>query len=124
MTWHAVSPLDALPRDRAVAALLDDHQIALVRLADDQVFAVDHLDPFSGAHVMARGIVGSATVDGVEVPTLSSPMFKQAFDLRTGRCLADDSKCLAIWDVRLRDGMIEVRSRVPGAAEDRPEVAS
>ncbi|NNG38788.1 nitrite reductase small subunit NirD [Flexivirga sp. ID2601S] len=123
-TWHPVSRLDVLPRDRAVPALVDDHQLAVVRLADDRVFAVDHRDPFSGAHVIARGIVGSATVDGVEVPTLTSPMFKQVFDLRTGRCLVDDSKRLATWDVRLRDGMIEVRPRASGAAEDQPEVAS
>ena len=45
-----------------------------------QVFAIGNQDPFSGANVMSRGIVGSRG----DVPTVASPMFKQVFDLRTG----------------------------------------
>ncbi|WP_385899901.1 uroporphyrinogen-III synthase [Tessaracoccus sp. O5.2] len=46
-------------------------------------------DPFARANVMARGLVGSSLVDGEEVPVLFSPMYKQAFDLRSGVCLSD-----------------------------------
>ena len=88
-TWVTVCRLDDLLPERGVAALVGGRQVALVRLVDDTLYAVDQLDPFSGAYVMSRGIVGTATVDGEVVPTLASPMYKQVFDLRTGACLGD-----------------------------------
>ena len=115
MTWTRVCPLDAVPRDGAVAVLVGDHQVTLVRLADDTLFAVSHRDPVSGANVMARGIIGSATVEGVEVPTITSPMFKQVYDLRDGRCLTDRGAVLATWDVRLHGGDVEIGPTRVGA---------
>lgn len=108
MTWTTVCDLLAVPRDGAVAVLVDGAQVAVVRLADDSLFAISHRDPVSGANVMARGIVGSVTVDGVEAPTISSPMFKQVYDLRSGRCLTDRRAVLATWDVRLHGGDVQV----------------
>lgn len=124
MTWTAVCTLDAVPREGAVAVLVGDTQVAVVRLADDTLHAVSHRDPVSGANVMARGIVGSATVDGAEVPTITSPMFKQVHDLRDGRCLTDRSAVLTTWDVRLHGGDVEIGPvRAPAASAtdaDRP----
>ena len=58
--WQRVCELDALVPDRGAAALIGGHQVALFRLSDSgEVHAVDHLDPFSQANVMARGLVGS-----------------------------------------------------------------
>jgi nitrite reductase (NADH) small subunit len=107
-TWLTVCRLDDLLPERGVAALVGGHQVALVRLVDDTLYAVDQLDPFSGAHVMSRGIVGTATVGGEVVPTLASPMYKQVFDLRTGRCLADREVRLGTWTVREVDGLVQV----------------
>ncbi len=106
--WVPVCPSDAVGPERAVAALVGADQVALVRLHDGTLHAVDHLDPFSGAFVLARGIVGTATVDGEEVPTLASPMYKQAFDLRTGTCLTDASVRLRTWSVREVGGGVEL----------------
>ena len=74
-------------------------------------------DPFSDAHVISRGIVGPA-VDGVEVPTVASPMYKQVFDLhdgpvprRRGQGARPDLRAdLRTWPVRVRDGIVEVGS--------------
>lgn len=120
MTWTTVCALAAVPKDGAVAVLVDDAQVAVVRLGDDSLFAVSHHDPISGANVMARGIVGSATVDGAEVPTITSPMFKEVYDLRDGRCLSDRRTVLDTWDVRLHGADVEVgRARVvPTPATD------
>ncbi|GAA3530252.1 nitrite reductase small subunit NirD [Aeromicrobium panaciterrae] len=97
--------LDALVPDRGAAALVDDRQIALFRLSDTgDVHAVDHLDPFSRANVMARGLVGSRG----GVATVASPMHKQAFDLRTGECLDDPTVSLRVWATRVADGWVEV----------------
>jgi nitrite reductase (NADH) small subunit len=86
--WLEVCPVDRLTPGRGVAVLLPDgRQAAVFRLASGAVHAVGNRDPFSGAHVMSRGITGSRGEAPDAVPTVASPMYKQAFDLRTGRCL-------------------------------------
>ncbi|WP_421734455.1 nitrite reductase small subunit NirD [Cellulomonas sp.] len=114
--WTAVCRVDDLAPERGVAALLDGEQVALFRLVDGRVLAVQQHDPFSDAHVISRGIVGSRFVDEVEVPTVASPMYKQVFDLTTGRCLDVAGKAparglgpdLRTWPVRVTDGLVEV----------------
>ena len=95
---------DVLVPERGVAALRGDVQIALFRTHDGSVFAVGNHDPFSGANVMSRGIVGSRG----EVPTVASPMFKQVFDLRTGECLDDPSVALPVYQVEVVDEMVRL----------------
>ena len=114
--WVGVCRLDHLAYERGAAALVDGRQVALFRLLDERVLAVAQHDPFSDAHVMARGIVGTRTVDGRVVPTVASPMHKQVFDLTTGRCLEPMGKQparglpadLPTWDVRVVDGDVQV----------------
>ncbi|HUP99015.1 MAG TPA: nitrite reductase small subunit NirD [Aeromicrobium sp.] len=110
MTWTAVCSIDALPVDRGAAALVDGHQVAIFRLATGEVYAIDHRDPFSGANVMARGLVGTRG----SVPTVASPVYKQVFDLQSGTCLDDESVALRSWPVRLVDGMIEIEAGSAG----------
>ncbi|MBF4462937.1 MULTISPECIES: nitrite reductase small subunit NirD [unclassified Rathayibacter] len=93
------------------AALVGGVQLALFLLPDGRVFAVSNLDPATGAAVLSRGIVGSRDVDGVQRPTIASPLHKDVFDLETGRCYTSESLHLATWNVRERDGMIEVAQR-------------
>ncbi|HZX03226.1 nitrite reductase small subunit NirD [Kribbella sp.] len=101
-----VCAFDVLLPERGVAALLGDVQIALFRTHDGEVFAIGNQDPFSGANVMSRGIVGSRG----DVPTVASPMFKQVFDLRTGACLDDPAVSLPVYPVTIRDGQVVVGS--------------
>ncbi len=106
--WVAVCRLGDLAPERGAAALVGGEQVALVRLVDDVVHAVDQRDPYSGAHVMARGIVGTRGA----TPTLTSPMHKQVFDLRTGECLeamGAEPRALRVWPVRVARGVVEVR---------------
>lgn len=110
VTWTSVCRLDALPVDRGVAALVGESQVALFRLASGDVHAVGHHDPFSEANVIARGLVGTRG----SVPTVASPLYKQVFDLRTGRCLDDDSVTLGSWPVRVVDGIVEVGDHEAG----------
>ena len=104
LTWTAVCPIGRLQPERGAAALLGDVQVALVRTRDDAVYAIGNVDPFSGAAVLSRGIVGDR--DGV--PTIASPVFKQAFDLRTGACLDDPDVSVPTYPVRVTDGAVEV----------------
>jgi nitrite reductase (NADH) small subunit len=124
--WVAVCRLEDLARERGAAALVDGEQVALVRLVDDRVFAVQQLDPFCGAAVMSRGIVGSRSIDGSDVPTLASPMFRQVFDLVTGRCLdgvGKDPIDLRTWAVAVTDGVVHIAAVPAGPVEAAPETA-
>ncbi|SHG36807.1 nitrite reductase small subunit NirD [Streptoalloteichus hindustanus] len=103
--WVPVCDYAALEPESGVAALLPGGtQVALFRTGDGAVHALSNLDPFSGAMVLARGIVGDR--DGV--PVVASPMHKQAFDLRTGQCLDDDRVRVTTHAARVVDGWVEV----------------
>ncbi len=102
-SWMDVVALEDLDPDTGACVLLGATQVALVR-AGDAVYAIDNHDPFSGAYVVSRGIVG----DAGGVHKISSPMYKHAFDLRTGVCLDDPSVRLSTWPVRVRGGRVEV----------------
>ncbi|WP_433278778.1 nitrite reductase small subunit NirD [Pseudonocardia xinjiangensis] len=102
--WQAVCRYDRLLPERGVAALLGDVQVALFRTHDGTVHAIGNIDPFSGAAVLSRGIVG----DRAGVATVASPVYKQAFDLVTGRCLDDPDVAVPTYPVRVADGLLEV----------------
>ena len=105
LTWADVCALEDLEPDRGVCALVAGRQVALFRLSpDDALYALANQDPFSGAQVLSRGLVGTAG----EVPKLASPVYKQTFDLRTGQCLDDPSVVVATFPVRVLDGRVLV----------------
>jgi NAD(P)H-dependent nitrite reductase small subunit len=79
------------------------------------LFALDNVDPFSGASVLSRGLVG----DAEGTATVASPMYKQRFDLRTGRCLDDASVSVATHDVVVASGWVCVRLGGPPGAGPR-----
>ena len=102
-TGVRVCALSDLEVERGRAALVAGEQAALFLLPDGSVHAVDNLDPYSGAHVISRGIVGTRG----EAPTVASPLHKQVFDLRTGACVETQGKpdaSLRVWPVRVVDG--------------------
>ena len=103
-SWIPVCPYARLEPERGVAALVEGVQVAIFRTYDGELFALDNLDPFSGAQVLSRGIVGTRG----EAPTVASPMHKQVYDLRTGVCLDLPGVSVRTYPVRCRDGMVEV----------------
>ncbi|GAA1245098.1 hypothetical protein GCM10009665_39900 [Kitasatospora nipponensis] len=101
--WTPVCAYDDLIPGRGVAVLsAGGRQVAVFRDRAGALYAVDNRDPFSGAFVISRGILGSRG----QAPTVVSPMYKQAFDLRDGRCLDEDTApdgapaALRVWPVR------------------------
>jgi nitrite reductase (NADH) small subunit len=107
--WHPICSLERLTRDRGVAALVEDHAVAIFWLSSGSLHAVANVDPYSWANVLSRGIVGD--VGGT--PTVASPMYKQRFDLRTGACVDDPAHSVAVHDVALVDGVVHVRLAGP-----------
>ena len=81
--WTDVGPVRSLTPDRGTAVLVEGHQVAVFLLGDGSLHALDNHDPVSGANVLSRGLVG----DRHGVPLVASPIYKQAFELTTGRCL-------------------------------------
>ncbi len=102
--WVIVCRYDDLQPERGVAALVGRVQVALFRTFDGRVHSIGNQDPFTGAFVLSRGIVGSRG----EIPTVASPLHKQVFDLRTGACLDDGTVAVPVYDVRIRDNLVEV----------------
>ena len=85
----------------------DNQQAAVFLLTDGSLAAVDNIDPFGRAAVMSRGITG----DRHGEPTVASPLLKQVFSLRDGRCLDDESHALQVYDIRVVDGIVELAPR-------------
>jgi len=102
--WTPICSLNRVEIERGVAALVGGAPVAIFRTFDGTLYALDNVDPFSGASVLSRGIVGTRG----DVPTVASPMHKQAFDLRTGDCLDDPAVRVRAWAVRVRDGVVEI----------------
>lgn len=109
-TSVAVCPVDDLVDDRGVCALVSDRHVAVFRLSGTrELVAVDNVDPFSGASVLSRGLVGSTRRDGAWVTYVASPLRKQRFDLRAGVCLDDPNVALDVFEVTVDHGMVMVQ---------------
>ena len=104
--WTAACEYDYLIPNRGVGVLLPDGaQAALFRLDDGSLHAVGNIDPFSGAAVMSRGLVG----DRAGRATVQTPIKKQAFALDDGTCLDDPDISLPVYPTRVTaDGQVEI----------------
>ncbi|OEU91254.1 hypothetical protein DB35_16405 [Streptomyces abyssalis] len=121
--WFTVCSLADLIPGRGVAALLRDGSQAAVFLdRAGRTYVIGNRDPFTGAYVLSRGLLGSAkeatggtpqdTGPGAEGDAsgagagggafVASPLLKQRFDLRTGRCLDDDGVSVPVSRSRTR----------------------
>lgn len=103
-SWVDVCPFDDLIPERGVCALVNGVQVAIFRTFQDELFALSNFDPFSSAYVLSRGILGCRG----GTPTVASPMFKQVFDLRTGRCLDDSAESVPTFGIRRNGDRVEV----------------
>lgn len=107
MTLTRVCALTDLIPELGTTALVGEQQIAIFQLPDGEVLAVQQRDPYSGANVISRGIVGTVGTSA----TISSPMYKQVWDLRTGACLdagGNDPRDLQTYPVRIEGDAVLV----------------
>ena len=104
--WTAACHYEQLTPGRGVGVLLDDgNQAALFRLDDGTLHAIGNIDPFSGAAVLSRGIVGDRSGRAV----VQSPIKKQAFALEDGVCLEDSAVSVPVYATRVcDDGYVQV----------------
>ena len=104
MSWVVVCRYERLEPERGVAALVGDAQVAIFRTHEGTLHAIDNFDPYARAQVLSRGIVGTRG----DTPTVTSPMHKQVYDLRTGACLDLPGVSVRTYPARCRDGIVEV----------------
>lgn len=105
MNWTTICSYEALLPERGVCALVDGVQVAIFRTYDGELHALANLDPFSGAYVLSRGIVGTRKGE----PSVASPLHKQVFSLVDGRCLDEEGVFVQVYPVRVADsGHVEV----------------
>jgi nitrite reductase (NADH) small subunit len=104
LVWTPVCGFDRLTPERGAAAIFGSLQVALFRLHDGTVRAIGNVDPFSGAAVLSRGIVGDRSGE----PTVASPVYKQVFSLVDGRCLDDGGVTVTSYPTRIEDGTVHV----------------
>src|SRR5215831_16112419 len=98
-----VCRLDDIVPDTGVAALVRGEQVAIFRI-DQQIYAIGNRDPFSGANVLSRGIVGDLKGELV----VASPVYKQHFSLLTGRCIEDPAVRVPVYRARVEEGSVLV----------------
>ncbi|WP_339882353.1 nitrite reductase small subunit NirD [Vreelandella maris] len=111
--WQKVCTKADLVEFSGIAAWLETAggpaQVAIfylpgLRGQSDELYALDHHDPFSNANVIARGIVG----DLKGAPVVASPIYKQHFRLEDGQCLEDESVKLRTWKIEFKGNEVWV----------------
>ncbi|MER5930698.1 nitrite reductase small subunit NirD [Streptomyces sp. NPDC002054] len=95
--WLTVCELSELIPGRGVAVLLPDGSQAAVFVdRAGRPYAIANRDPFTGAQVLSRGLLGTAAGR----PFVASPLLKQRFDLESGCCLDDEEVAVPTYPVR------------------------
>ncbi len=102
--WTEVCALDDILPDTGVAARVEGRHVAIFRLADGQLHAIDNVDPKNGASVLSRGLLGNLG----DRLVVASPLYKHHFDLVTGACLEHPGLSVRVHEVRVRGGRVQV----------------
>ena len=103
---NEICKLDDIIPETGVCALVNGEQVAIFRTQNGDVFAMDNFDPFSQANVISRGLLGSCEIDGQKVRYVASPMYKQRFELATGKCIDDEQVALKSYAVTVNHGAV------------------
>lgn len=103
LNWQNVCESSDLLPEVGARALLGKDQVAMFRVKDS-LYAIDAIDPFTNAAVLARGIVGSLKGQIV----VASPLLKQHFNLETGACLEDEAVSIKTYAIRESEGQIQL----------------
>ena len=109
MSWPDICALPDFIPGTGVCALLGSHQVAIFRpLADEQVYAIDNVDPFYQSSVLSRGILADLHNEWY----VASPLKKQHFRLKDGVCLENAEFSVPAYSVRVNNGRVELKEQV------------
>ena len=102
LNWTDICAVDDILPGTGVCALVDSRHVAIFRAGTDRFFAIDNVDPKSGASILSRGLVGNI---GNRV-VVASPMYKTHFDLHTGECIEHPEQSARAHHVRTSSGRV------------------
>ncbi|OBI07509.1 (2Fe-2S)-binding protein [Mycobacterium sp. E2462] len=108
MTEIALGPVDEIPLGEARAFAVEDRQVAVFRLRDGTLRALDAVCPHRG------GPLADGLADGRVV---ICPLHSYVYDLATGCAVANDGPAVTAYAVRADDDgtiRLRVRGRVSG----------
>jgi len=94
--YRPVIRLSELVEDEGRVVTLDDEEIALF-LRQGEVFAIENRCPHQGASLAEGWLEGES---------ISCPWHAWCFELRTGRMTLGDFGSIAVYPVRIEDGMV------------------
>jgi len=98
MAFHPVCPVDQFPEGTRRTARADDRDIVLFHLPEG-LFALHDRCPHRG------GLLSQGDLEG---PHVHCPLHAWRFDLRTGSCPELPGVCVARYEVRVREGVVEL----------------
>ena len=104
LTWTDVCAVDDILPSTGVCALVEGRHVAVFRLDAERFYAIDNVDPKSGASVLSRGLLGNLG----ERIVVASPLYKNHFDLNTGECIEAAEHSVRVHSVRLDGGRVHV----------------
>jgi len=105
--WVNICHINDILPQTGVCALLGHEQVAIFRPHhDEQVFAISNIDPFFRASVLSRGLIAEHNGE----LWVASPLKKQRFRLSDGLCMEDESHSVAHFDVRIKDGQVQLKA--------------
>lgn len=105
--WTPVCRLDDILPDTGVCARVQGRHVAVFRVGADRLYAIDNVDPRSGASVLSRGLIGNLG----ERIVVASPLYKNHFDLATGECVESAAQSVRAHAVRSEHGQVLVALR-------------
>ena len=97
MKWHSICKVEEIPRLGGRTVRLGQMEIAVFRLSDGRIRAVDNRCPHKQGP-LAEGIVSGDTI--------ICPLHARKINLETGEVLKPDSGCVKTWPVRIEDGQV------------------
>ncbi len=103
-TWTAVCAVEEIVPGTGVCARIESSHIAIFRIGNDRFYAIDNVDPRSGAGVLSRGLLGSLG----DRLVVASPLYKNHFDLSTGECLESPEHSVRTYAVRIENETVLV----------------
>ena len=105
--WIKVCQLTDITPSTGVCALVEGKQIAVFRPNDDeQLFAIENMDPFAKSNVLSRGII----CEHDSQLWVASPLKKQRFNLSTGQCLENNAMSVNAYKVRVNKDTVEINA--------------
>ena len=103
--WTQVCQLNDIYPGTGVCALIDGKQIAIFRPREDnEVYAINNMDPFAKMNVLSRGII----CEHKDQLWVASPLKKQRFNLIDGSCMENTEVNIEAYQARVNDGAVEV----------------